>query len=70
MAVVTEREWLRDSVNIFGYLIPGKIKAYTTGEEGDARAFIASCALLRTTLTTIRTEQEVQIRLATTSVVQ
>lgn len=41
IAVVTDREWLRHSVNIFGYLIPGEIKAFTTAEEGDARAWIA-----------------------------
>jgi hypothetical protein len=42
IAVVTYREWLRHSVDIFGYLIPGEIKAYTTAEEGDARVWIAS----------------------------
>ena len=42
IAVVTDKEWLRHSVNIFGYLIPGEIKAYPTAEEADARAWIAS----------------------------
>jgi hypothetical protein len=42
IAVVTNKEWLRHSVNIFGYLIPGEIKAYTTADEGDARAWIAT----------------------------
>ena len=42
IAVVTDKEWIRHSVNIFGYLIPGEIKAYPAAAEGDARAWIAS----------------------------
>ena len=42
IAVVSDKEWLRHSVNIFGYLIPGEIKAYPTAEEGEARTWIAS----------------------------
>jgi hypothetical protein len=42
IAVVTDKEWIRHSVNIFGYLIPGEIKAYPAAEEGDARAWVAS----------------------------
>ena len=42
VAVVSDKEWLRHSVNIFGYLIPGEIRAYSTREEADARAWIAS----------------------------
>jgi hypothetical protein len=42
VAVVSDKDWLRHSVNLFGYLIPGEIKAYTTAEEEDARAWIAS----------------------------
>ena len=38
IAVVTDKEWLRHSVNIFGYLIPGEIKAFTAAEEPDAQA--------------------------------
>lgn len=41
VAVVSDKEWLRHSVNIFGYLIPGEIKAYSTAEEGEARTWIA-----------------------------
>jgi hypothetical protein len=40
VAVVSDKEWLRHSVNISGYLIPGEIKAYSIAEEGDARAWI------------------------------
>ena len=42
VAVVSDKEWLRHSVDIFGYLIPGEIKAYSTAEEADARSWIAS----------------------------
>lgn len=40
IAVVTDREWLRHSVDIFGYLIPGEVKAFTMAQEADARAWI------------------------------
>ena len=42
IAVVTDKEWLRRSVDIFGYLIPGEIKAFTAVEEADARAWVQS----------------------------
>ena len=42
IAVVTDNEWLRHSVSIFGYLIPGEIKAFPAAGEADARAWIAS----------------------------
>lgn len=42
VAVVTDREWLRHSVDIFGYLVPGEIKAFTTEEEAEARTWVSS----------------------------
>jgi hypothetical protein len=42
IAVVTDREWIRHSVSIFGYLIPGEIRAFPAAQEGDARAWVAS----------------------------
>ena len=42
IAVVTDREWLRHSVSIFGYLIPGEIRAFPAAQERDARAWVAS----------------------------
>jgi hypothetical protein len=42
VALVSDKEWLRHSVNIFGYLIPGEIKAYSTEQEAAARTWIAS----------------------------
>jgi hypothetical protein len=42
IAVVTDKDWLRHSVDIFGYLIPGEVKAFTEAEELAARAWVAS----------------------------
>jgi hypothetical protein len=42
IAVVTDKDWIRHSVNIFGYLIPGQIKAYPAAEEADARTWVAN----------------------------
>jgi hypothetical protein len=37
IAVVSGKGWLRHSVNILGYLIPGEVKAFTPSEEAEAR---------------------------------
>jgi hypothetical protein len=42
VAVVTNREWPRHSVDIFGYLIPGEMRAFTIAEEPEARAWVSS----------------------------
>jgi hypothetical protein len=42
IAVVTDKEWLRHSVSIFGYLIPGQIRAFRAAQEAEARAWVAS----------------------------
>lgn len=42
IAVVTDKDWVRHSVDIFGYLIPGEVKAFTTAEEPAARQWIAA----------------------------
>jgi hypothetical protein len=42
VAVVSDKEWLRHSVDIFGYLIPGQIKAFTLAEEAEARTWVSS----------------------------
>lgn len=42
VAVVSDKEWLRHSVDIFGYLIPGEIKAFTPAEEAEARTWVSS----------------------------
>ncbi len=42
IAVVTDKDWVRHSVDIFGYLMPGEVKAFSTADEAAARAWIAS----------------------------
>jgi hypothetical protein len=42
VAVVSPKEGLRHSVDIFGYLIPGEVKAFTPAEEAKARTWVAS----------------------------
>jgi hypothetical protein len=42
VAVVSPKDWLRHSVDIFGYLIPGQVKAFTPAEEAEARSWVAS----------------------------
>jgi hypothetical protein len=41
VAVCTDKEWLRHAVDIFGYLIPGEVKAFDLEGEGEARAWLA-----------------------------
>lgn len=40
IAVVSDKDWLRHSVDIFGYLMPGEVKAFTTAEASAARAWV------------------------------
>jgi SpoIIAA-like len=42
VAVVTNRDWLRHSLDIFGHLMPGELKAFTTDEEAEARTWVSS----------------------------
>jgi hypothetical protein len=42
VAVVSGKEWLRHSVDIFGYLIPGEVKAFTPAEEAEARSWVST----------------------------
>jgi hypothetical protein len=42
IAVVTDKDWLRHSVDIFGYLIPGEVKAFAESEEATARSWVTS----------------------------
>ena len=42
VAVVSDKGWLRDSVDIFGYLIPGQVKAFAPAEEAEARTWVSS----------------------------
>jgi hypothetical protein len=42
IAVVTDKDWIRHSVDIFGYLMPGEVKAFNAAEETAARAWVSS----------------------------
>ena len=42
VAVVSDQEWLRHSVDVFGYLIPGQVKAFAPAEEAEARTWVSS----------------------------
>jgi hypothetical protein len=42
IAVVTDKDWIRHSVDIFGYLMPGEVKSFTTDEEPAARSWVTS----------------------------
>ncbi len=42
IAVVTDKDWIRHSVNLFGYLMPGKVKVFPVAEEADASEWLTA----------------------------
>ena len=42
IAVVTDRDWVRHTVNLFGYLIPGKVRVFPLAEEADASEWLTT----------------------------
>jgi SpoIIAA-like len=42
IALVTDRDWIRHSIDIFGYLMPGEVKGFTVADEPAARAWLAT----------------------------
>lgn len=40
IAVVTDAEWLRRAIHLFGGFIPGDVRLFTTAESHDAEAWI------------------------------
>ncbi len=42
IAVVSDKDWVRHSVDIFGYLLPGEVKAFTISEQSTARTWVTS----------------------------
>jgi SpoIIAA-like len=42
IALVADHAWVRHAVNVFGYLIPGQVKAFEPGEEAEAKAWLSS----------------------------
>ena len=42
IAVVTDIEWIRHAVNVFRFLLPGKVRVFPGGEVGAARHWIVA----------------------------
>jgi hypothetical protein len=42
IAVVTDQQWIRHSVSVFGYLMPGKVKVFSVAEEADASEWVTA----------------------------
>jgi SpoIIAA-like len=42
VAVCTDKEWLRHSVDVLGYLMPGEVRAFSVEQEGEARDWLSS----------------------------
>ena len=40
MAIVTDLHWIKNGVNVFGFIIPGEIKVFDIIELEDAKAWI------------------------------
>jgi hypothetical protein len=40
IAVVTDAEWLRGAVHVFGAFIPGEVRLFAAAESADAEAWI------------------------------
>jgi len=41
MAVVTDKEWIRHTINAFNWLVPGQIRTFTVAQRDEARAWIS-----------------------------
>jgi SpoIIAA-like len=42
IAVVTDTEWVRHTVNAFRFLMPGNVRVFATSQAAEARAWIAA----------------------------
>lgn len=42
IAVVSDKDWVRHTVNVVGYLIPGKVKVFSVAEEADASEWVTA----------------------------
>jgi len=40
IAVVTDHDWVRHATNIFGFLVPGHVRAFTMSQSQEARDWI------------------------------
>jgi hypothetical protein len=44
MALVTDKEWIRQGAKTFGWLAPGELRVFEPSEQGAARAWVAAGA--------------------------
>jgi hypothetical protein len=44
IAVVTDVEWIRHTIQAFGFLLPGRVKIFSLGETAAAREWIIAAA--------------------------
>lgn len=42
MAVVTDRDWIRHTLSLFGHLVPGEVRVFTVAQEADASEWITA----------------------------
>jgi SpoIIAA-like len=42
VAVVTDIDWIRHTMSAFGFLMPGQVRVFATGQAAEARAWIAA----------------------------
>jgi SpoIIAA-like len=41
IAIVSDADWLENSVKAFGWLIPGEVKVFETGDLDDAKEWLS-----------------------------
>jgi hypothetical protein len=41
-ALVSDEPWIRHTVDVLGYLIPGKVRTFSVAEEADASEWVTS----------------------------
>lgn len=41
-AVVTDADWVRRAIALFGWLVPGEVRVYSTDRRADAEAWLAN----------------------------
>jgi hypothetical protein len=42
VALVSDEPWIRHTVDVLGYLIPGKVRTFSVAEEADASEWVTS----------------------------
>jgi hypothetical protein len=41
-AVVTDTDWVRRAISLFGWIVPGELRLFTTARRADAEAWLAT----------------------------